>query len=55
MYYLEFIAATGLEVGLRIQINELLKFNEYQRSMSLFDFAKCHSEFKIKTCFLGNC
>ena len=37
MYYLETIAATGLKVGLNIQIYKLMKFNEYQRSMSLFD------------------
>ena len=38
MYYLETIAAIGLKVGLNIQINELMKLNEYQRSRSLFDF-----------------
>ena len=35
MYYLETIAAIGLKVGLNIQINELMKLNEYQRSRSL--------------------
>ena len=37
MYYLETIAAIGLKVGLNIQINELMKFSEYQRSRSLFE------------------
>ena len=31
MYYLEIITAIGLKVGLNIQINELMKLNEYQR------------------------
>ena len=35
MYYLETIATIGLKVGLSIQINELMKLNEYQRSMSI--------------------
>ena len=30
MYCLETIAAIGLKVGLNIQINELMKLNEYQ-------------------------
>ena len=29
-YYLETIAAIGLNVGLNIQIKELMKLNEYQ-------------------------
>ena len=37
MYYLETIASIGLKVGLYIQIDELMKLNEYQRSRSLFD------------------
>ena len=37
MYHLETIAAISLKVGLNIQINELMKLNEYQRSKSLFD------------------
>ena len=45
MYYLETIAAIGLTVGLSIQIMELMKLNE---------LAKGHSDFKIKTFFLGN-
>ena len=55
MYYFETIAAISLKVGLYIQINELMKLNEYQRSRSLFDaLATDHSDFKIKTCFSGN-
>ena len=51
MYYLETIAAIGLKVGVNIQINELMKFSEYQRSRSLFILAKGHSDFKIKSSF----
>ena len=40
MYYLETIIAIGLKVGLNIQINKLMKFNEYQRSRSLFDLGQ---------------
>ena len=34
MYYLEIVAAIGLKVGLSIQINKIMKINEYQRSRS---------------------
>ena len=37
MYFLETVAAIGLKVGLSIQINDLMKFSEYQRSRSIFD------------------
>ena len=40
MYNLETFAVKGLKVGLSIQINELLKLNEYQRSRSLFDLGQ---------------
>ena len=40
MYNLETIATIGLKVGLNIQINELMKLNEYQRSRSLFDLGQ---------------
>ena len=40
MYYLETIAAIGINVGLDIQINELMKLNEYQRPRSLFDLGQ---------------
>ena len=37
IYYLETVIAISLKVGLNIQINDLMKLNEYQRSRSLFD------------------
>ena len=37
IYYLETVTAIGLLVGLSIQMNELMKLNEYQKSRSLFD------------------
>ena len=40
MYNLETIAAIGLKVGLNIQINEIMKLNEYHRSRSLFDLGQ---------------
>ena len=40
MYNLKIIAAIGLKVGLNIQINELMKLNEYQRSRSIFDLGQ---------------
>ena len=40
MYYLEIIAAIGLKVGSNIQMNELMKLNECQRSRSLFDLGQ---------------
>ena len=45
-YYLKTIPVIGLQVGLSIQINKLMKFNEYQRSRSLFDLNKrsCRSQ-----------
>ena len=36
MYYLETIVVVGLKLGLSIQVNELYKLHEYQRSRSLF-------------------
>ena len=40
MYNLETTAVIGLKVGVNIQINELMKVNEYQRSRSLFDLGQ---------------
>ena len=40
MYYLETIAVIGLKVGLIIQINDLMKLNEYQKSRLLFDLGQ---------------
>ena len=51
IYYLETIAAIGLKVGLSIQVSELMKSNEYQRSRSLFDLGQRSPRFQIKTCF----
>ena len=39
-YFLETIAALGLKVTLSIQLNELIKFSEYQRSRSVFDLGQ---------------
>ena len=47
MYYLETIAAIGLKVGLNVQINELMKLNEYQSQGHYLTFVKGHSDFKI--------
>ena len=44
IYYLETIAAISLKVGLSIQMNELMRFNEYQRP-------EVTQNSKIKTCF----
>ena len=51
MYYWETIAAIGLKVGLNIQINELMKLNEYQSQGRYLTLAKGHSDFKFKSCF----
>ena len=39
-YHLETTSAIGLKVGLNIQIDELMKLNEYQRSRPLFDLGQ---------------
>ena len=46
-FFLETIGA----LGLKIQINELMKLSECQRSRSFFDLGQRHSVFKVKTCF----
>ena len=46
---LEIIAAIGFKVGLNIQINELMKLNEYQSQCHYLTLAKGHSDFKIKS------
>ena len=51
MFYLETIAAIGLKVGLNIQINELMKLNEYQRPRSLYDLGQRSLRFQSKSCF----
>ena len=40
MYCLEIIAAISLKVCSNIQMNKLMKLNEYQRSRSLFDLGQ---------------
>ena len=53
-----YFLALWLKVAKSIQLNELMKLSEYQRSRSFFDLGKGHSDFKIKTGFsqkqLGN-
>ena len=36
-FFLETVAALGLKVALSIQLSELMKLSEYQRSKSFFD------------------
>ena len=38
--FLETVPATGLKVGLSIQINDFINFNEYQRSRSSLDLGQ---------------
>ena len=45
--FLETIAAIDLKVGLKIQINEFMKVNKNQRSMSSFDLDKGHSDYNL--------
>ena len=47
-YYLETIVALGLKVSFSMQINELMKLNEYQRPRSLFDFGQRTLKFQNK-------
>ena len=53
MYYLEIIASIGLKVGSYIQINELMKLNEYKRSRSLFDLGHRSLRFQNFNLFLS--
>ena len=53
MYYLENIAAVELKVGLSIQINELMNFNEYQMARSLFDLGQRSLRFQKLNLFLS--
>ena len=39
-FFLETIAALGLKVAWKIQLNESMKLSECQRSRSLFDFGQ---------------
>ena len=47
VYFLETITAFGLKVAGSIQLNELMKLSEYQRSRSFFDLVKGHSDFTV--------
>ena len=49
-YFLENVAALGLKVGQIIQLNELMKLSECQRSRSR-SLAKDYSDFRIKPFF----
>ena len=40
IFFGEVIAALGLKVALSIQLNELMKLSEYQRSKSFFDLGQ---------------
>ena len=40
IFCLETIVALGLKVTCSIQLNELMKLNEYQRSRSFFDLGR---------------
>ena len=51
IYFLGHIAAIGLKVGWSIQLNELMKLNEYQRSMSFFDLGQRSLIFQNKNLF----
>ena len=51
MYVLETVAAICFKVALAIQINELMKLNEYQSQGQYLTLAKCHSDFKFKSFF----
>ena len=56
MYYLQIIAAIGLNVGSNIQMNEFMKVNEYQRSRSLFDLGRKVTHIsKLNLVFLRTC
>ena len=51
IYFLESIAALGLRVAWSIQLNEVMKFHEYQSQGHSLTLVKGHSDFKVKTCF----
>ena len=45
-FFLELIAALGLKVAWSIQLNELMKLSEYQRSRSFFDLGQSSLRFQ---------
>ena len=50
---LETSVAIGLKTGLSIQINELMNFNEYQRSRSLTDLGQSSLRFQNQNLFFS--
>ena len=53
IYFLETIAALGLKVAWSIQLNELMKLSEYQRSRSFFDLDQRSLRFQSKNLFFS--
>ena len=51
--FLETIAALGLKVAWSIQLNELMKLSEYQRSRSFFDLGERSLRFQSLNLFLA--
>ena len=45
-YFLEIIAALGLKVAWNIQLNELMKLSEYQKSRLFFDLGQWSLRFQ---------
>ena len=50
LFFLETIALLGLKVAWSIQLNKLMKLSIKSQGHSL-TLVKCHSDFKVKTCF----
>ena len=50
-YFLETIAAIGLKVARRIQLNKLMKLMSMNGQGHSLTLVKGHSDFKVKTCF----
>ena len=46
-FFFETIVALGLKVTLSIQLNELMKLNEYQRPRSFFDLGQSSFRFQL--------
>ena len=53
IHFLETIAALGQKVACSIQLNELMKLSEYQRSRSFLTLVKDRSDFKVKCLILA--
>ena len=52
-YFLETIAALGLKVALSIQLNELMKLSECQRSRPFFDLGQRSLRFQSLNLFFA--